>query len=149
MIVIGGGYYEKMAVAIQGYLEAVGIHTSIVPLDSATVGNRCRSNDYELTPTGHPLASDYNFMREKWHSASNTATHNDFNDPYIDEMFDKGAAELDPEKRKEIYAELDPYLMQYCTNVPIFHKVACWAWDKDLTFTANPNFYYIYEWSWN
>jgi len=149
IITIGGGYYEKMAVACQAYLEAVGIRATVVPLDSATCGNRARANDYELCVTGHPLTADYNFLREKWHSGSNTATHNDYNDPYIDEMFDKGAAELDPAKRAEIYAELDQYLMDYATTVPIFHKTFCWAYDPDLTFSAGCNNYYIYDWQWN
>ena len=147
--VAGGGYYEKMAIAIQGYLETVGIHGEIVTYDSATVGNKARGNDYEILVSGHPLTSDYNFLREKWHSASNSATHNDVNDPYIDEMFDKGAAELNPEKRKEIYAELDKYLSEYCLYPTMFHKTMCYAYDKNLTFSAVPSNYYVYNLKWN
>lgn len=146
--VAGGGYYEKMAVAIAGYLDAVGIHGQVVTYDSATVGNKSRGNDYEIAVSGWPLTSDYNFFREKWHSESNAATHNDVNDNYIDDMFDKGAAELDPEKRKEIYAELDTYLAEYCLYIPIFHKTSCWAFDPDLNFSSGLNNYYIYNWSW-
>ena len=147
--VAAGGYYEKMAIAIQAYLEAVGIHGEVVTYDSATVGNKARGDDYEILVSGHPLTADYNFFREKWHSASNAATHNDVNDPWIDEMFEKGAAEQDPEKRKEIYAELDAYLADLCLYPPIFHKTFCWAYDQDLTFSAGPNQYYVYDWQWN
>ena len=64
-------------------------------------------------------------------------------------MFNKGAAELDPEARKAIYEELENYIAGEACYVPVFYKTNPYAWNKDLNVKLDLNWYYVYEWSWN
>jgi ABC-type transport system substrate-binding protein len=66
-------------------------------------------------------------------------------------MFAKGAAETDPEARKEIYKELISFLIDYCPSIPIFHKQEIYVWSGNLNAAAHDSGmfpFFIYEWSW-
>lgn len=67
----------------------------------------------------------------------------------MDEMLEEGAALQDTEERREIYAELDSYVMDGAVYLPIFYKTQPYVWNKELNIPNNyPNYPQIFEWSW-
>ena len=54
-----------------------------------------------------------------------------------------------PAERKAIYRELNDWISNTATILPIFHKVQPYVWVKDLVIPVNyPTNPQVYEWSW-
>lgn len=146
---VNSSFYPKIVNTVAAFLEDVGIHTHIVSYENAALTPMLRAGEWTIVAQGHAGTADYNFMRNYFHSSAAATQHYVFNDPKIDELFDKGAAESDPAKRAEYYAELDTILSGEAYYIPLFHKTMLFAWDKDLNFSSGPQYYYIKDWSWN
>jgi ABC-type transport system substrate-binding protein len=66
----------------------------------------------------------------------------------FDRLFEEGVQEMDPVKRKAIYAELNNLVMDTACYHPIFHRTLPIVWVKDLIVTnyhTNPQ---VFEWKW-
>ena len=72
-----------------------------------------------------------------------------FNWQWMDEMIDKSAATMDADERLAIDAELNDYIMDAAIYIPLFYKALPYVWNKDLNVVNQPDFYNIYDWSWN
>ncbi len=150
-----GGYFEKMAVVIQQNLADIGLEVEVTPMQSATNMDIMRKNEHFMGVSGGNGKGDYDGIRSWYHSSAagtsfiKFAAGDRFDSKWMDEMLEKGAAETDVEKRREIYAELDSYVMDGAVFIPIFHKVQPFVWTKDLVVPVNyTNFPIVYEWSW-
>ena len=55
---------------------------------------------------------------------------------------------MDPEKRKTIIKEVNDYVMETASLLPIFYKTIPYAWAKNLEGSFNLNYYYIYNFNW-
>lgn len=66
----------------------------------------------------------------------NLGYHND----HVDELIKQADAELDMEKRSEIYDELQDICAEELPLVPLFHEEAVYAYNKSLIkgFNNNP-----------
>ena len=50
-----------------------------------------------------------------------------YKDPEFDSLLDQGTATLDPEKRKQIYAQAQHYIMDKALILPIYYLNNVWA----------------------
>jgi peptide/nickel transport system substrate-binding protein len=152
---ISGLYYEKIAQVIQANLAEVGISATINAVEQATATKIQRAGDFDIACTGFNAVFDYDFFRRSVHSNMlETAfikfkNSEDVDWARIDKYFDDGSAELDPVARDQIYLDLDNYLMETATFLPMFYKTNSYAWDKDLNVVLGLNYNYVYDWSWN
>ena len=67
-------------------------------------------------------------------------------DERLDELFAQGVAEMDLEKRKEIYGEITKIMFENCPQVGVGHKQVKVAWNKDVDVVLR-DFPLISEWS--
>ena len=150
-----GGYFEKMAVVIQQNLADIGLEVEVTPMQSATNRDIMRKNQHFMGVSGGNGGGDYDSIRSWTHSESKGSSFIKFGEgdrfdaKWMDEQLEKGAAETDVEKRREIYKAFDEYFMDGAVYIPIFHKVQPYVWTKDLVIPKNfPNYPQVWTWSW-
>lgn len=100
-------------------LAQVGIDLKIQVIEWGTWLEQINANrEYELTVVGFTGRLDPNSLLNRYQSASSRNLSN-FNSPRYDELLAKGLVESDPQKRVEIYHELQTILAQEASNVYI------------------------------
>ncbi|HOS19009.1 MAG TPA: hypothetical protein PK438_06955, partial [Clostridia bacterium] len=67
----------------------------------------------------------------------------------MDQLMDESCAATDPAARLALTEELNDMLMETATYIPLNHKVQPYVWNADLNVVNQPNYYCVYDWSWN
>lgn len=123
-----GGGPDPTAEFIQGQLRAVGIDVEIK--------SQARPPFYEDNYNGATHATtiflrigEYDSIYSMFHSQYIGANFNwsRLNDPDIDKALEQGRQEMDPEKRKQLYAELEKKLMDVAPGAPLIDQYSVWA----------------------
>jgi|LSQX01.1.fsa_nt_gb ABC-type transport system substrate-binding protein len=145
-------YYPKIAQTFQAQLAEVGITCTLEGGETSALVSGWRAGEFELLNSGFNAVLDYDYFTRYTSPAVSTSflkyQDSEYDADWILEMYNKGAAELDPEKRKEIYFELDEYISRTACYIPIFYKTLPYAWDKNLDVKLDLNYYYVYDWAW-
>lgn len=154
LTVTNTGHFPAVGQVLQQNLADVGITCEIQLLDSTAANPNYRAQMYDIGLTGYSNTGDYDSFRMRVASASVGSYFvkyegDKFDWQYIDGLVDQQGKELDLEKRLEITKELNDYVMSTATMLPLLHKVSPCVWDKDLNVVNVPNFYEVYDWSWN
>lgn len=113
----------RMLEACQAYFDAVGIKMNIEVVDTPTwvealtKGNSMLTVGNMTAMTGDPM-----------HTLNGTvlaasAVTGKVTDAKYNELFDKGNAELDVEKRAEIFAELQSYVFENAFQIPMYQQI--------------------------
>jgi len=148
---IAGGYHEKIAQVFQQNLADIGVKVEIISTE--TPDEDAAAGDFAIMNEGLSYRADFSHNQSQYTTkAIGSANFSQMSDPYVDEMFEKGDLETDPEVRKQIYRELIAYIIDYCPSIPIMHRQSIYMWDKNLNASVYDNAarpYRIYEWSWN
>ena len=116
--------------------------------------NNMRKQTFSIAPTGFSPSGDFDFYRKFSQTDMVGSFYVKFEDtPYdwkhMNELWDKGVATTNVEERKAIYRELNDWIANTATYLPIFHKVQPYVWVKDLVIPVNyPTNPQVYEWSW-
>ena len=149
-----GGYFEKMAQVLQQNLADIGITAKVNRLDSATNMNNMRKQNFSIAPTGFSPSGDFDFYRKFSQTDFVGSFYVKFDEtPYdwkhMNELWEKGVSVKTVEERKAVYRELNDWIANTATYLPIFHKVQPYVWVKDLVIPVNyPTNPQVYEWSW-
>jgi len=150
MDVIAGGYHEKIAQVFQKNLADIGCQIELVSTEIPD--EKAASGDYAILNEGMSYRTDFSYNKKHYGTIGGSENWFRMEDEYVNEMFQKGDLETDPEKRKEIYRELIAYIVDYCPNIPIFHKSSVYGWSKDIDgvqiYSDSSRPYYVYEWKW-
>ena len=145
-------YYPKIAQTVQSQLAAVGIKLTLVGGETSNLVQGWRDGNFNILLSGFNAVLDYDYYTRYSSPAVSTSflklQNTDYDADWVVEMYNKGAAELDPAIRKAIYEELENYIAGTASYIPIFYKTLPYAWDKDLNVKLDLNYYYIYDWSW-
>ena len=150
LLTIPGTFHEKVGQVFQKNLADVGV---IVELQNTqTPDEDVESGNFAIMNQGATYRSDFSYNECNYGTVGiGGNNYSQFSDPYIDEMFAKGNAETDPEKRKAIYNELIPYIADLALGIPVFHKQEIYVWSSDLNAKAHDSGmfpFFVYEWSW-
>lgn len=150
---LAGTYFDKAAQVIQASLASAGIQMKVAAMEQGALISGMMKGDYDLIVSGYACQMDYDFFATLTYTQGNDASlakfkGSDVDYAAIDRLFDKGAAEMDPERRKAIYKELDSLVMETAVWNPLFHKANTLAWNKNLEVKVYANYYYVYDWSW-
>ena len=150
MDVIAGGYHEKIAQVFQKNLADIGCQIELVSTEIPD--EKASTGDYAILNEGLSYRADFSYSKRHYGTLNGNVNWSRMEDEYVNEMFQKGDLETDPEKRKEIYRELIAYIVDYCPSIPIFHKSSVYGWAKDIDgvqiFGDSARPYYVYEWKW-
>ena len=104
--------------------------------------------------TGGNGTGDYDSLRIRFYSPQNGGyvkyQKTEYDYEWMDMMIDKGASTTDPDERLAVHKELDEYLMNTATYLPLLHKAVPFVWNKDLVIEQNcAEFPVIRNWSWS
>jgi peptide/nickel transport system substrate-binding protein len=150
MLTIPGTFHEKVGQVYQKNLADIGV---IVELQNTqTPDEDVESGNFAIMNQGATYRSDFSYNECNYGTIGiGGNNYSQMSEPYVDEMFAKGAAETDPEERKAIYKELINFLIDYCPGIPVFHKQEIYLWNSNLNAAAHDSGmfpFFIYEWSW-
>jgi peptide/nickel transport system substrate-binding protein len=125
-----GDVYNRMAEYVKQSLGRIGIDVTLRKADIATWGDRARNWDYEMTvmllsQLGHPaLGVSRVYISSNIRKGVLFSNMSGYNNPKIDELFDKAAVEVDEAKRQALYSEIQKIIV---SDVPV-------AWMIELEF---------------
>ncbi|KAA8747903.1 ABC transporter substrate-binding protein [Paenibacillus sp. UASWS1643] len=111
---------NDIAAIIQQQLKQVGIAVEVeITKDIATV--IYQNWDYDLYGNSQ-VNSDPNALYAFYHTSAKgeRPTLSGLSDPKIDELLEQGAVETDPDKRVEIYNQIQQYLIEQAVILPIY-----------------------------
>ena len=150
MLTIPGTFHEKVGQVFQNNLADIGV---VVELQNTqTPDEDVESGNFAMMNQGATYRTDFSYNECNYGTVGiGGNNYSQMSDPYVDEMFAKGAKEIDPVIRKQIYKELIEYLVDYCPGIPVFHKQEIYVWNKDLNASAHDSGmfpFFVYEWSW-
>lgn len=150
LLTIPGTFHEKVGQVYQKNLADVGV---IVELQNTqTPDEDVESGNFAIMNQGATYRTDFSYNEVNYGTIGiGGNNYSQMSDPYIDEMFAKGASETDPEERKAIYKELIEYIVEICPGIPVFHKQEIYVWNSDLNASAHDSGmfpFFVYEWSW-
>jgi peptide/nickel transport system substrate-binding protein len=145
-------YYPKIAQAIQSQLAEVGITVKLEGGQSSQLVTGWRAGKFDMMMSGFNAVLDYDYYTRYTSPAVSTSflkyQNTNYKADWILEMYNKGAAELDPAKRIAIYKELEDYIARTACYVPVFYKTTPYAWNSNLNTKLDLNYYYIKDFSW-
>ncbi len=143
---MGWGFMPEVAQLLQAQFKAVGVEmrTQVVAYPAAL--EAAREGKHNLIPFSLS-SSDPDILRTFFHSDGG------FNwakvrDPRLDALLEEGARALDPEKRKELYAEAQQIIMTEALIIPIRDYVnlnAASAQVKGLRYDSRGWFPWLYD----
>lgn len=111
---------NDIAAIIQQQLKQVGIAVEVeITKDVATV--IYQNWDYDLYGNSQ-VNSDPNALYAFYHTSAEgeRPTLSGLSDPKIDELLEQGAVETDPDKRVQIYNQIQQYLIEQAVILPIY-----------------------------
>lgn len=118
---------QVAAVMVQEMAAAAGINIELVGVDSTALFNaqRDENNEYDMYFGGYIMGTDPSTYDSLFKSdAAWNYIHYDVNDyPEIDELFNQGSLETDPEKRQEIYADLQAAIQDAAIFYPMYSNL--------------------------
>lgn len=150
LLTIPGTFHEKVGQVFQNNLADIGVKVELQ--NTQTPDEDVESGNFAIMNQGATYRSDFSYNECNYGTIGiGGNNYSQMSDPYVDEMFAKGAKEVDPAKREVIYKELIEYLVDYCPGIPVFHKQEIYVWSKDLKASAHDSGmfpFFVYEWSW-
>jgi len=113
--------YKKPMIILQQNLKEIGINLEIDAMARAAWNEKVlKKGDFEMTY--YPLLAKYadvDSLLYPLHSSNKSGMFTTLNDPYIDEMLEKGRSLGKGEERNKVYGELCKYLTEQAYFIPV------------------------------
>ncbi len=119
---------KAIAEEVKSQLEAVGVSVSIDDKDQATLISQALSGEFNIILWRNHPGADPDTQYVWWHSGS-PVNFGRINDADIDKALEEGRVELDPERRKEIYEDLNRAFAEGAYNM--------WNWYSPWAVAAS------------
>lgn len=149
-IVVGNELRNTEATLIQDNLRQIGIDMEIILQDSATSLETINRGDDDMflqsynNTTGDPDTSLYMLFNSTVPASSGNRSF--YNNPEVDKLLEDGRAEIDNEKRMEMYKQVQQILAEDAVWVPLYNIVNTAGIRSDLQgYTTHPLLYVIYD----
>ncbi len=112
--------YETQATLVQSYLTAAGFDCTIQSYDPTALSNSLmnKTADFDLFFSGYIMGVDPDNYATLF-TSNGAYNYSGIQNTDFDNAFSAGRTELDPEKREQIYADLQKDFMDYAFFYPI------------------------------
>ena len=143
--------YKLMAQAIQDNLKAVGLTTTIEILEFNAYLDKISQGDFGITCLQMSLEGDTQQVSmalcSEYIGMANTAR---YNNPEIDEMFNKAVHTIDEADREKVYDEIFQKVQEEAVYAVLYNPTMLYARNTSLTIHKLPveGVYFIYDFSW-
>jgi peptide/nickel transport system substrate-binding protein len=141
------------ATVMKAALEQLGIICDVKPTEFTVLIDRQQKHDFEAAFGGWGSGTDPDGSRNTY--ATNEArNYGGYSNKRVDELFQQGLRELDPEKRAAIYAEIHMLMWKDQPSTWLFYRNAFYGFNKKLRgynfaptgpFDFNPGTLSIYK----
>ena len=150
MLTIPGTFHEKVGQVFQKNLSDIGVNVELQ--NTQTPDEDVESGNFAIMNQGATYRADFSYNECNYGTIGiGGNNYSQMSDPYVDEMFAKGAAETEPAVRQAIYKELIEYLVDFAPGIPVFHKQEIYVWNSNLNAVVHDSGmfpFFVYEWSW-
>ena len=119
-IMLDSPQWEAAAEVVQSQLSQIGINAKIEVLESAAASERIENNDYQCLLSSYGWSSTTDAPLRSLFYSTGAYNEGKYNDPKIDQLIDGALVELDPAKRLDMYRQLDQYIMDGASWLPVF-----------------------------
>jgi peptide/nickel transport system substrate-binding protein len=126
--------------AVKQMLAVVGMNWEVDVLDSAAITDRMRNLEYDLAVSAVPYIQGPDASVSNIYHPDGGFYFNRNNDPELINLIEAGRYEIDQEKRKEIYYQIEDLLYQKYMDVWLFYDVAAIAYRKNVEGYNNKMF---------
>ena len=126
--------------AVKQMLAEVGINWEVDVLDSAAITDRMRNLEYDLAVSAVPYIQGPDASVSNIYHPDGGFFFNRNNDPELIKLIEAGRYEIDQEKQKEIYYQIEDLLYQKYMDVWLFYDVAAIAYRKNVEGYNNKMF---------
>jgi peptide/nickel transport system substrate-binding protein len=147
LVKAGDTVMEETGVVLKDQLAKIGIDVTITPLEAGTFFDRWFGSDFDMLYKLSTL--DIYDSSENLNIDINDAGFTGWKDPDLWEFAQAASREPDPDKRAEMFDELQRRYMEAPPQLPLFHPLARWAqWDYVNGFQLmNTNLHpFYYTW---
>lgn len=132
-----------VATIMQSQLKKVGIDLEVKTMDATAYNALIAPSSEEKVPMGVVHFSGYTYgadsaLRSNFHSEG-PQNYSNFFDPYVDDLLDRAVAETDKDTRKQMYAEVEQYLVDQAMWFPVCVELNVIGMKKDVEGFIQPN----------
>lgn len=127
---------EKLGVLIQAQWAAIGLKSKLQKVDRGVWWERVPAGDYHAAPSwwyNETLDPD---LAVRWALCGTCGTksfHTGYDNPEVNKLTEAGAAELDPNKRAEIYYRIQEISTNEVSQIPLFYAPFTNAYSARVT----------------
>ena len=129
--------YKSIAELLQAELSQIGIDLELVPLEPAAARERRDTRDWNLRIGQTGWANgDPDFILGRFLASdgfNNATIKGGYSNPEADRLVALGKAELDPQKRFEIYERLQEIAADEVPVTPLYHNYLTYAYRDTIT----------------
>ena len=146
---VGNQIREQAAAIIAENLKEVGFNAQITKYDFPTLMQKGKDGDFDLLIMGMPLRIDPNRAASIIYDRNGAINYSNYDSPVVQELFAKGSLEPNPEKRKEIYDEMQQVINKDLPLITIFAEYSFNPMSTQM-IKGEPKsmgmFYDVHEW---
>ena len=116
--------WEMAALILQSYWGEVGLNVIIQKMDQALYEQRLIDGDYDSSIEWWYNDSTEPDLAVRWAlcgSCGNRAYYTNYQNNRVDELVELGTAETDPDKRREIYREIQAIAFRDVAQIPLYY----------------------------
>lgn len=145
------GTSPTIAESFQYYMEQIGVTVQVEMYDQATAVSywqQAGGTDFMITANAIPTVTNEAADVYTFYSSTFPYPSTSQKDDHFNELLSSGRTTADPEKRAEIYGEVQDFLYDNCIMIPLCQWSTAYAYNTSvqscgIAVTASPNLRYI------
>lgn len=135
ILATSGATEQQMALLLQAQWQAIGLKPVIVNVDSGAWWDATAKGEYDATANWWYNETPDPDLAVRW-AVCGTCGSNSYNtfysNPKVDELVEQGTKETDPQKRSEVYKEIQRITTDEVAQIPLFYAPNAVAYSKAL-----------------
>lgn len=112
-------------------LDQIGVICEVRPMEFTVMQEKTRKHEFHAMFAGWGTGADPDTSENIWGSGQ-MRNYGLYSNPKVDELFDKGRREFDPQKRAKIYAEIDKILYADQPYTWLYFRNSFYGFNKSL-----------------
>lgn len=135
ILATSGATEQQMALLLQAQWQAIGLKPVIVNVDSGAWWDATGKGEYDAAANWWYNETPDPDLAVRW-AVCGTCGSNSYNtfysNPKVDELVEQGTKETDPQKRAEVYKEIQRITTEEVSQIPLFYAPNAVAYSKTL-----------------